>query len=185
MEDKSIRYIKILGVILVVGGFLITLSGFSYSPDTKIEYVGDFNQAYAENQTSTLNPGSRIGFGISDNEEDISPQDVHTVRNISDFSDDSKDKINKIVKTNNTTSVVNSTENIEHGRIIISYSSNEYHVIEASLNSDYSPIHIIFVGLSSTFLGFYILRRISNTGVELPDGIEESGNSDWEYDFKN
>jgi hypothetical protein len=185
MEDRSIKYIKILGIILVVGGFLLTLGSFGYSPDTKIEYVGNFNQSYAENQSSTLTPGSRLRGMVSEGEKDISPSDVHTVRNISNFTEDSKNKINDIVQTNNTTAVINSTEDIRSGRNIISYSSGEYHIIEASLNSDYSPLQTMFVGISSIFLGFYFLRRISNVGVKLPDGIRESSNSDWKYDFND
>lgn len=181
MEERTVKYVKILGTILVIGGFLAMIGGINYNPDIKVEYEGEFNQTYAENHTSTPIFRSRL----ETTNKTISPSDVHNVVDTSNLTDDTTSKINDIIETNNTTAIVGRTEGLVLGKNIVRNEDNENHIVKASLNSQYSPMQIIFVGLSTFFLGIYVLLRISNSGIELPNDIEKSEDSRWEYDYKD
>lgn len=176
MEDKMIKYVKVIGIISVLIGSLLLIGGFNYNPDIEVTYVGEYNETYAE-ENADLQPLIR---GTNQNRS-IQPQDVHPVRNLSDFNNNTSERITSLVDTDNKTTVVQNSQGITLGNYILNYNEN-YYVLSSQLNSDYTPMQLILSGLLTLLFGFYILRRLSSTGVELPDGIDTSEESGWKYE---
>lgn len=176
MEDKMVKYVKIIGIISVLIGSLLVIGGFNYNPGIEITYVGEYNETYAEN-----NSNSQPLIPHIDPNRSIQPQDVHPVRNLSDFDTNTSEKITGLIDTDNKTAIVQNSKGIVLGNYIVNYNEN-YYIFSSQLNSNYTPMQLILSGLLTLLFGFYILRRLSNTGVELPEDIETSEKSEWKYE---
>lgn len=176
MEDKMIKYVKVIGIISVLIGCLLLIAGFNYNPGVEVTYVGEYNETYAESNSNTQ---PLIPY-INSNRP-IQPQDVHPVRNISDFDSNTSEQITNLIDTENKTTIVKNSEGIVLGNYIVNYNEN-YYVFSSQLNSNYTPMQLILSGLFTLLFGFYILKRLSNTGVELPEDIETSETSEWKYE---
>lgn len=171
-----VRYLAIAIVItgLVTFGFGAYLS----MPDPSIRYVSEFDHQYAQDNNEDY---FRVPFTGQD--ENLTAESIHTTYDSDDLSNETISVFQSNIESSQSFSVSEGNLTDYRGRFIVTVGDGSQHVYEGQSDGLYPP-RIILLGLSSFLIGFMAYTSIRGTENNTPEGIEQSDDSRWEYDFK-
>lgn len=174
---NDIKQVKIVGISLMIVGFLLLGAGTQVSePKIQVNEVGDFNFSYAE----SVSPTPAIGSYTSQN---ISAEEVHTTYNISELNDSTREKIRTASEEGK---MITDEFAIEEDKFIVRFGEEEDNdeVVYSAQPNGVLPQQITISGFISLIVGVLVLISMRG-GRDLPDSIErEDSDSRWDFGLK-
>lgn len=173
--------VRYLTIIIMVGG-LITFGFGMYlpTPDPSINYVSEFDQEYA--QENNQEGGFRVPFSDNQN-QNLTAEDIHKTYSSENLPNETMETFRSNIESGETFSVSEGNVTDYTGRFILTFDDGSQHVYEGSPDGLYPP-RVTLLGLISAFIGFMAYSSVRKTRNNIPDGLVQSDESRWEYDFK-
>lgn len=180
MRMELTDLVRYLTIIIVVSG-LVTFGFGMYlpTPDPSINYVSEFDQEYA--QENNQEGGFRVPF--SDQDQNLTAENIHTTYSSENLSDETVETFRSNVESGGSFSVSEGNVTDYTGRFILTFDDGSQHVYEGTPDGLYPP-RVTLLGLISAFIGFMAYLSVRKTKNNTPDGLVESDESRWEYDFE-
>lgn len=176
MSMDIVKGVTLLGYIIMIAG-ICSLGYGLYIPasEMSVSHVTEFNQTYADNQTS--DPLSFIG--TEDNESEIEPLEVHVTVNESEIDENNSEALRKIVGTNET-AIIDRPNELSFNRFIVGFGEDNYQVYD-SVPDSLTQSQLSVAGIIMMFTGFLIITNMRAGSVSRSDRIVQRDDGEWEY----
>ena len=182
MRMELPNLVRYLTIIITVSGLIIFGFGmYLPNPDASINYVSEFDQEYA--QENNEENGLRIPF--SDNQDkNLTAEDIHKTYSSEDFSNETMETFRSNIESGRTFSVSEGNVTQYIGRFILTFENGSQYVYEGSFDGLYPP-RVALLRLISAIIGVMAYSSIRRTKNNIPDGLVESDETRWKYEFED
>lgn len=176
MSMDIVKGVTILGYVMMIAG-ICSLGYGLYIPasEMNVSHVTEFNQTYADNQTSE--PFSLVG--TEENESEIEPLEVHVTVNESEIGENNSEALREIIGTNES-AIIDRPNELSFDRFIVGFGEDNYQVYD-SVPDSLTQSQLSVGGIIMIFTGFLITANMRAGSVSESDGIVQRDDGEWEY----